>query len=197
VLVGHQDTLVALQNDLARAVIGRLGLQLTPAEARRLDQYRTTDLDAYRRLLEAEGGTASALPPPPSGEGPGQGESRWLGPRAAWADDRDRARVDIIAFLDRYRRAIEGGETDALAAFYVEFPPEQRDALVRYFASVKDLRVGLDEVDVEVVGDEAIVSYTRTDDFVDVRTGRTMHVMTRPTKLLRRHGAEWRLAPGP
>jgi len=59
---------------------------------------------------------------------------------------------------------------------------------------VKDLKVGIDNVDVAVVGDEAVVSYTRTDDFADAHTGRPMHVSVRLTKVLRRQDGTWKLA---
>jgi len=49
---------------------------------------------------------------------------------------------------------------------------------------------------VDVVGDEAVVSYTRTDDFLDVRTGRPMHVAVRLTKILRKVNGEWKVAGG-
>jgi len=46
----------------------------------------------------------------------------------------------------------------------------------------------------EVVGDEAVVSYTRTDDFADAHTGRPMHVSVRLTKVLRRRDGTLKLA---
>ena len=54
----------------------------------------------------------------------------------------------------------------------------------------------LEDIDVAIAGDEAIVSYTRKDDFVDAPTGRPMHVSGRVTKLLKRFGGKWQLAPG-
>ena len=42
--------------------------------------------------------------------------------------------------------------------------------------------------------DEAVASYTRTDDFVDARTGRPMHVAVRLTKTLKRQDGAWKLA---
>jgi hypothetical protein len=55
---------------------------------------------------------------------------------------------------------------------YVALRPEQRDALERYFDSVRDFRVGIERVEAAVVAEEAVVTYTRTDDFVDVETGK-------------------------
>ena len=126
--------------------------------------------------------------------GPPDGPSSWLLPRSAWAEDA--GRDEVMAFLERYRKAIEAQDLDTLASLYVEFPPEQRAALVHYFKDSADLRVKLEDVDVAIAGDEAIVSYTRKDDFVDAPTGRPMHVSGRVTKLLRRAGGRWQLAPG-
>jgi ketosteroid isomerase-like protein len=88
---------------------------------------------------------------------------------------------------------MEGRKIDALAALYTEFPPELQAAQQRYFDNVRDLRVVIDNLDVAVVGDEAVVSYTRTDDFTDVRTGRPMHVAVRVTKVLRQADGAWKL----
>jgi hypothetical protein len=84
----------------------------------------------------------------------------------------------------------------SLASVYVEFPAEQQTAQQRYFDNVRDLRVVIENPEIAVVDDEAVVSYTRTDDFVDVRTGRPMHASVRLTKILRRSNGEWRMAAG-
>jgi hypothetical protein len=41
-----------------------------------------------------------------------------------------------------------------------------------------------------------VVSYTRTDDFVDARTGRPMHVAARLIRTLRRVDGTWKMAGG-
>jgi len=119
----------------------------------------------------------------------------WLGPRAAWADDEAVAQAAIMAFLERYRAATEAGDVTGLATMYADFSAEQRAALQSYFGTVSDLRVSLEKVDVATSGDEAVVTYSRTDDFVDVPKGRRMHVTVRVTKALRRTGSEWKFAP--
>jgi ketosteroid isomerase-like protein len=55
--------------------------------------------------------------------------------------------------------------------------------------------VQLGEIDIAVVGDEAVVSYTRTDHFVDRRTGRPMEIAVRLTRMLVRHDGQWKLKP--
>jgi len=119
-----------------------------------------------------------------------------LGPAPARADAPPAARQEILAALERYRRATEARELPALAAVYVDFPPERQAAQRRYFENVRDLKVAIENVDIAVVGEEAVVSYTRTDDFADVRTGRPMHVSVRFTKVLRRQDGSWKITGG-
>ena len=195
VVVGNNDALIDLESDVARAVIEKLGIALTATDTRRLEGFRATDVATYRRFLATEGENLRAAPPPTPKPAPSEGPSSWLLPRTAWADDTPGPDA-IMAFLERYRTAIEARDLDALARLYVEFPPEQRTALERYFKESTDLRVKLEDIDVAISGDEAIVSYTRKDDFVDAPTGRPMHVSGRVTKLLRRAGGQWQLAPG-
>ena len=106
------------------------------------------------------------------------------------------ARTAVLEAIERYRRATEARDLQAVAALYAEFPPEQQAAQLRYFDNVRDLKVSIDNPDIAVVGDEAVVSYTRTDDFVDARTGRPMHVTVRLTKILHRSDGSWKLAAG-
>src|SRR5262249_56211224 len=132
------------------------------------------------RATGGENPRPAAAPPPAPAPEPSGGPSSWLLPRSAWAEDD--GREEVLAFLERYRKAIEAGDLSTLAELYVQFPEEQRTALVRYFKDSTDLRVKLEDIDVAIAGDEAVVSYTRKDDFVDVPTGRPMHVSGRVTK---------------
>jgi ketosteroid isomerase-like protein len=174
-------------------VIARLDLPITADERKMLLAQQNTDVDALKMLLEAEGGAAPAPPKPP-----GPGTSLWrrlewiVEPDAAWADDR----ADITTMLEAYRRATEAHEMTAVAAAYVEFSPDQQAAQQRYFDSVKDPKIVISDVDAVVVGDDAVVSYTRTDDFTDARTGRPVHVQVRLTKNLKRTAGGWKLAAG-
>src|SRR5436305_104192 len=98
-----------------------------------------------------------------------------LGPAPARADAPPAARQEILAVLERYRRATEARELPALAAVYVDFPPERQAAQRRYFENVRDLKVAIENVDIAVVGADAVVTDTRTDDVPDLITGRPMH----------------------
>src|SRR5262249_56784481 len=131
----------------------RRGVAPTGATPRRLEGFRATDVGAYRRFLATEGenprtSTAPAPAPEPSG-----GPSSWLLPRSAWAEDA--GREEVLAFLERYRKAIEAGGLSTLAGLYVQFPEEQRTALLHYFKDSSDLRVKLEDVDIAIPRDAA------------------------------------------
>ena len=196
---GRTADFTQLQDEMVQEVISRLNLPVTPEEQRMLTARRNTNMEALRLLLEAESGGA---PPPREPRAPDSALPRWLalleplGPAPARADAPPAARLEILAALERYRRATEARELSALAAVYVDFPPEQRAAQQRYFENVRDLKVAIENVDIAVVGEEAVVSYTRTDDFADVRTGRPMHVSVRLTKVLRRQDGSWKITGG-
>jgi TolB-like protein len=190
---GRAQDFLTLESDLVLGVIASLPITLSRDEQHRIAARRATDLDQLRRLLDAEGESQSAppAPTPPSGS---DGDS-WLpdvfAPREALADEAQR---DIAAFLEQYRQATEAHDLAALGAMYQTFSPDQRAALDRYFGGVRDLRVGIEHVEAAVVGDEAVVSFSRTDDFVDVQTGRPGHVAVRLTKTLRRVDGRWLFA---
>jgi ketosteroid isomerase-like protein len=195
---GREADFLNLQSQLAFGVISHLDLPVTAEEKQLLLARRTTDEDALKMLLEAEGGAA----PPPTGKPVPERKSalpqwlarpRLLGAAPARADDQA-AQTAILEAIERYRRATEARDLRALAALYADFPPEQQAAQQRYFDNVRDLKISIDNPDIAVVGDEAVVSYTRTDDFVDARTGRPMHVAVRLTKILRQQNGDWKMA---
>jgi ketosteroid isomerase-like protein/TolB-like protein len=200
--VGREDDFLNLQGQVALGAVSRLNLPVTDAEKQILLAQRATDEAALKMVLEAEGGVAAA--PSEKSErkptpGPRSALPQWFAfarvlAVPAWADDAT-ARSAILDAIERYRRAIEARDLPAVAAIYAEFPPEQQAAQQRYFDNVRDLKISVDKPDIAVVGDEAVVSYTRTDDFVDARTGRPMHVAVRLTKILRQQpNGEWKMA---
>jgi TolB-like protein len=191
---GEARDYLALESEVVLGVIRRLGIPLSIDDEHRLAEGRTTDPDALRRFLQAE----PEQKPSPQSEprhGPDGPSSSWegFGEGIAWADE---ASAAVATFLEEYRKATEARDTTRLAAMYEEFSPEQRSGLERYFQGVRDLRVALDHVDIVVIGDEAVSSYTRNDDFIDVSTGRPQHVTSRLTRKLRRVDGRWRFAAG-
>jgi TolB-like protein len=189
---GEARDYLALESAVVLGVIHRLGIQLSPDDEHRMGARRTSDPEALRRFQQAEPDPKSSRQPEP-GLAPDEPSSGWegFGEGTAWADE---ASAAVAAFLEDYRQASEARDVTRLAAMYEEFPPEQRAGLERYFQGVRDLRVALEHVDIVVIGDEAVSSYTRNDDFVDASTGRPQHVTSRLTRKLRRVGGRWRFA---
>ena len=191
---GEARDYLALESEVVRGVIHKLGIQLSVDDERRMAARRTSDPEALRRLLQAE---PEPKPSRPSegGLGPEEPSSWWegVGGATAWADE---ASAAVAAFLEEYRKATEARDMTRLAAMYEDFPPDQREGLERYFQGVRDLRVALEHVDIAVIGDEAVSSYTRNDDFIDASTGRPQHVTARLTRKLRRADGRWRFASG-
>jgi adenylate cyclase len=195
---GRQQDFLELQSAMAMDVIDGLELPITGEERQMLLARRSTDLEALRLLLEAEGGATPVEPPEPGSALPRRPTvGRLLGPSPALAEPPpDAMKSAVLNVLERYRQATEARDMATLASLYAEFPADQQAAQQRYFDNVRELKIALENIDVAVIGDEAVASYTRTDDFADARTGRAMHVTVRLTKVLRRDGGVWKLAGG-
>jgi TolB-like protein len=161
---GQQQEFLALQDRMVMDVLLALGLPISEEEHARLLAKRSTDPEAVRLLLEVEG-KGSAVGP----RGPDSRLQRWLASRrlagtALAEPPPDATRTDILAVLERNRKATERREVQALAGIYEEFTPEQQAAQQRYFDGVSDPQIAFDNINVAVVGDETVVSYTRTDE---------------------------------
>jgi adenylate cyclase len=183
---GRAGELIELQNQVAENVLGALHVTLTPEDRRVLFAKRTNEtLDAYRMLTDTFGSGPPPDRPKPTGS--------WLSPfvATAFADDAEAA---ITQLIERYRAALEAKDVAALEALHVEMTPQTREALQRYFESAKDLKVGVTDVDVLVEGDDALVTFSRKDDFVDARSGQTMHLEVRlSSELTRSADGSWKL----
>jgi class 3 adenylate cyclase/TolB-like protein/ketosteroid isomerase-like protein len=201
---GPRKDFLALQDEVTLEALTRMELPITDRDRRMLAERRTTNVEALRLLLDAERAKGGGAPvrPTPDDAASGPRLSRWsktfriLLPSACLAADESDERVRIRDLLDRYRHAMEAGEVEQVAAVHADFSAEQAAAQRRYLSGVRGLRVSIDDVDIAVVGDEAVVSFTRSDDFADVRTGRPMQVTVRLTKMLVKQDGEWKLAAG-
>lgn len=187
--VGREQDFLVLENQVVLGIIARLHLPLSPEDERRLAARRASNPNALRRLLDSEGTETAPVPPPHDGDD--DHSSGLLAPREAHAADAD---SEVTAVLEAYRRGLEAGDVAALGAMYLTFSPAQRNALERFFANVRDLRVEIADVDVVINVDDGIVSYTRIDDFVDVETRQPQHLSLRVTRMLRRVDGRWRFA---
>ena len=101
---------------------------------------------------------------------------------------------EIRELLEQYRQAYETKNLDLLGSIYAELTPQQLQARQKYFDSTQDLEVEINKVQIAVRGEEAVVSYTREDQFTDSRTGKKVKLDVRLTKMLRRVDGTWKMA---
>jgi serine/threonine protein kinase len=220
---GPQDAFVQLQATLARKLMTRLGVTPPPEESAPVQAAEAgADLENYRLLLQAEGQAAPAPPPAvepkaaPTKARPDKDRRGSLPPRSGrdaltavleLVTPADAAAVDseaplpsaedeIRAMLERYRRACELKDLAVLTDVYDHLSPAQVEANRRYFENARDLSVTFEEIDVAVGEDEAVVSYTRRDRFVDGETREPTKVDIRLTKKLVRIEGAWKLVSG-
>ncbi|HVN83992.1 MAG TPA: caspase family protein [Candidatus Binatia bacterium] len=195
-----------LEKRLVLSMLHRLRVRLSPSEGQAIEQDTNTDVDAYRLLLQSEG-LLGATPAPSVGTPPPHGDDRrsqlgsWesiaaLGASPAYAQEPPGGlEGDVQEFLDRYRRALEDKDLTALSTLYVVFPPAQRDIVRAYLDNAERLTVAISAVSIQRQGSEVIVSFKRSDGFVDHKTGRSVRLEVRLTKILVREQGTWRIAP--
>lgn len=174
---GSADDLIELQNQVASDVLVALGVRLSTDERARLFARRTREtLDAYRRMAETFGEA-----PDDAIGAPAPGERRsWLNwPRAALAESPDESEAAILAVLEAYRDALERKDVDAVAATHIQLSAAQRRSFEQYFESADELTVAVSDVDVLVVDDEALVTFTRRDALRDRRSGKDVELEVR------------------
>jgi ketosteroid isomerase-like protein/TolB-like protein len=191
---GAAERFPELQSDMVFGVIAKLDLPITAEEKTRL-AAQTGGAEALRLILQAEGEAAVGPPRAPSPTpGAEAGYSGWLRVfvSAAHAQEPADDTAAIEAVLDLYRKALEAGDAAAVGSLYTSFSDDQREAQERYFENVRELEIRIEDVDVAVVGDEAVASYTRTDTFVDRRTGQPMNVTIRLTKMMQKNEEGWK-----
>jgi ketosteroid isomerase-like protein len=123
---------------------------------------------------------------------------QWLGTSAAFAEEplSSSPEDEIRQVLEQYRQAYQQKDLDRLSYVYDSMTSSQREANAKYFLNVRDLQVRLSEIDIAVHGNEAAVSYTREDQFIDSQTGKKVTLEVRFTKLLTRIAGGWKIASG-
>ena len=78
-------------------------------------------------------------------------------------------------------------------SLHIALPSAMRDALHRYFQSAVHLKVQFSKLDIVVEGDEALVTFTRSDDFLDSETGTPVHLEVRVSNVLARQDSGWKI----
>ncbi|NOT53947.1 MAG: CHAT domain-containing protein [Deltaproteobacteria bacterium] len=211
---GPVDQFFDLQRQLALKVMDQLHITLAIEDGDGTAEATVPSLKAYKMLLEAEGetgGTAPATPNTPEGEDPAGTKEETLSflfpgvskLNVAWAQElpsrpttKRVPEEEIRQVVESYRQAYENKDLKLLDAVYLTLTPAQREANLRYFQNTQDLKVTISDVHIDVRGNEAAVSYTREDRFVDVDTGQSIKLETRLTKIFSRTDAGWKLVAG-
>jgi ketosteroid isomerase-like protein len=170
-------------------------------------------LDVYKSFLESEGEIPTGKSPqeksaPPQNVPRQKGEPQswvpglreWLTVNAAWADESSAqgglAEEEVRRVLEKYRQAYEQKDPELLATVYQTFTPAQQEANTKYFQNTQGLRVTISDVDIAVRGDEAAVSYTREDEFIDAKTKQKVKLDVRFTKIFVRTEDGWKMVVG-
>jgi uncharacterized caspase-like protein len=205
---GPVDQFSVLTAELVRGLLDKLSVEVPGGLAARLQQPTGPSLAARRMLAESESGSASAdeVPRGAPHSGVAPGASLWrdmLGPaldalarlpllaRPSWAASTGDPEGELRATLEGFRRALESKDLTALQGYYEEFTPGQSAALAQYFANADDLQVEFGDVLVAIIADDAAVSFTRSDQFVDRASGVPQHVTIRVTKRFTRAAHGW------
>lgn len=205
---GEIDEFFDLQKQLVLAMLRRLRVQVSPEEGESIETQTNTDVDAYRLLLEAEGAIEPS--PPHAGQPPATPRRRTgvrgaidklsalVLPAAAHAEDVSPAvEADVRALVERYRRAVQEKNLDAVAASYVDFSDRQRTALANYFGNATDLQVEIADLRLTPHDDGIAVSFVRRDRFTDASSGRPVRLEVRLTKIVVRDQDTWKIGGGP
>lgn len=188
---GPVDDLIGLQTELALSAARLLGADPTDEQVRAIVDSRGNDtLDSYRLLSDTLGGEGGGEEPPtPSGD-----DTSWLPtPGNAWAQEPDPEEKAIRSLLRNYESALESESVDQLATLQLEMSPKQRESLQRYFTHADSLAVTIVDVDVLIEGDEAVVTFTRQDHFVDARSQRQINLEVRISGILEKQGGAWKI----
>lgn len=105
--------------------------------------------------------------------------------------------TSVLAFLRTYESTLASGRIDRIVGLYEGFDSKRTGELQRYFDDVvRGLVVRLEEVEVEVDGDRALVAFDRTDTFEDRASGNRVEKSISLERRLERAGGTWRMALG-
>ena len=189
--------LIALQNEAAEDVLGALQIKLSAQRRRKLFASRTNDTLEANKLLTESLGAFIEEEEPPTSLGPSSWEpslSRGWGPAVANAQEAPASdQAAITELLQHYSEALEAKSIDQFATLHLQMDERQRESLSRYFANAQNLRVKISNVDIVAKGDEALATFTRTDEFKEVPSGRPVQLEVRLSSLLTKQDGQWKI----
>jgi len=207
------DDLLGLTKKMVVKIMGRLNVAVPVEHAQTTPELPSPGLDAFTDLMKAEG-EKPIVKTPKRGDGSSQSVPRkenephswipawqeWLAVPEAWADEPSLQELtsteEVRQVLEKYRQAYEQKDPELLATVYQTFTPAQQEANTKYFQNTQDLRVTISDVDITIQGDEAAVSYTREDEFIDAKTKQKVKLDVRFTKIFVRTVEGWKMVVG-
>ena len=190
-LHGSEQRLIEMQNDAALGVMRTLKVPVDAEIARLIAGRTNAQLEDYKLLTESMGGGVGPVSRDnePHSRRPGAWRQHFALVEAFAAADEH----DIVALLEQYRLALEAEDLERVEALHVALPEPMRDALQKYFQNADRLRIRFFDVDVLVAGDEALATFTRSDDFVDAASGNPVHLEVRVSSVVGRQAGGWKL----
>jgi TolB-like protein len=201
---GDLDQFFDLQKKLVLSMLRRLRVQVSPEEGESIQTETNTDVDAYRLLLESEGivepSPRAQRSPTPAHHSSIDRLLRDLGAvggQPAYADEvSPEVDAQVREFLERYRRALEAKDVDAVASMNTAFSDRQRAALRSYLDNANDLSIDFTDIAIAPHGSDVAATFTRRDRFVDAQSGRPVRLEVRLTKVLVREQSTWKIGGG-
>jgi|GEM_PF-6146440 len=105
-----------------------------------------------------------------------------------------RQQAPLFAFLQEYFSSLAQGDVYKLAIYHPALTPQQLGTLQDYFAhTVRDLRIDVRDVRVQLAANTATVTFFRTDHFVDRLTARPIEKSIRLSTVLEYGVSGWHL----
>jgi hypothetical protein len=123
-------------------------------------------------------------PPPPPPPSPSTREMRP-------PTDTKTAEAQAQAWIEAYCNAFQTKDTDALIALGHLSNEAEAARLREALKAMTNLRVSCSNQTVRVTGDQAVVSFDRTDHWIDPRGSEMERALPRITKKLRRNDGRW------
>ena len=198
---GDLSDFFALQKQLVRNILSRLRVQPSSDEERRLQKDSSTDIDAYRLLLETEGvvndRTPISVPTPTPEQHSRLDLPEWLlAPlrgTAHAAEPPPEVATAVRQTLEAFRDALERKDFTRLASLYVSFSEKHRAVLEAYLRNADELTIEFTDTTLEIRPAGVLVTYTRIDRFVDHQTHRPVRLEARLARLIVRESQTWKL----
>jgi TolB-like protein len=204
---GDLGDFFTLQKQLVRSMLSRLRVQASSEEELRIQKEGSTDIDAYRLLLETEGVVDDRTPPrataPTAVPQPTPERHSRLGllhrllaqlrSSAQAAEPPPEVTTAVRQTIEAFRQALEHKDLARLASLYVAFSEKHRAVLEAYLRNADELTVEFTDITLEIRPAGVLVTYTRVDRFVDHESHQPVRLEARLARLIVRESQTWKL----